>query len=265
MNRTLTLLCVGTLALTVRAADPPWAMADGPFQPQWKSLQQYQTPEWFRDAKFGIWAHWGPQCQPENGDWYARNMYIPGQADYRFHVEHYGHPSRFGFKDVIHEWKAERFDPEKLLALYKRAGTIDSDEVKVLEDLAAWIAVNGEAIYGTRPWKVYGEGPSTRGQEANTFGGVKDVGSKPFTAADIRFTTKGEALYTIALGWPADGKLRVRSLASGQGEVRQVRLLGHDSNLEFKQTTEGLEVTLPSKAPCEHAFALKVTGTGLGR
>jgi len=66
-------------------------------------------------------------------------------------------------------------------------------------------------------------------------------------------------------GWPADSKLTVRSLAGGKGEVRQVHLLGHDGKLEFKQMAEGLEVTLPPKAPCEHAFALKVTGSGLGR
>jgi alpha-L-fucosidase len=97
-------------------------MAQGKFEPTWESLQQYQTPEWFRDAKFGIWAHWGPQCQPEQGDWYARKMYMEGQPDYEFHVSHYGHPSKFGFKDVIHEWKADKWDPDKLIALYKRAG-----------------------------------------------------------------------------------------------------------------------------------------------
>jgi alpha-L-fucosidase len=97
-------------------------MQTGKFAPNWESLQQYQTPEWYRDAKFGIWAHWGPQCQPEYGDWYARSMYFQNSRDYRFHVAKYGHPSRFGFKDVIQEWKAENWNPEKLMALYKRAG-----------------------------------------------------------------------------------------------------------------------------------------------
>jgi len=97
-------------------------VAQGKFQPTWNSLQQYEVPDWFRDAKFGIWAHWGPQCQPEDGDWYARAMYLEGSGQYRYHVAHYGHPSQFGFKDVIHEWKAEHWDPEKLMALYKRAG-----------------------------------------------------------------------------------------------------------------------------------------------
>ncbi len=97
-------------------------MATGRFEPTWQSLQQYRTPDWYRDAKFGIWAHWGPQCQPEYGDWYARQMYIEGNEDYAFHNRTYGHPSKFGFKDVIHRWTAEHWDPDKLLALYKNAG-----------------------------------------------------------------------------------------------------------------------------------------------
>ncbi|WP_343617166.1 alpha-L-fucosidase [Flavobacterium sp.] len=97
-------------------------VAAGKFKPTWESLQQYKTPEWFRNAKFGIWAHWGPQCQPEQGDWYGRYMYDEGGAQYKWHVEHYGHPSKAGFKEVIKDWKAENWDPEKIVALYKRVG-----------------------------------------------------------------------------------------------------------------------------------------------
>ncbi len=104
----------------VSTAEEP--MAPGKFAPTWDSLKQYQCPEWFRKAKFGIWAHWGPQCEPEDGDWYARLMYFTNTAQYRFHLEHYGSPKDFGFKDVIHEWKARNWDPDKLLALYQRAG-----------------------------------------------------------------------------------------------------------------------------------------------
>lgn len=96
--------------------------APGPFTASWESLQQYAVPEWYRNAKFGIWAHWGPQCEPEYGDWYARGMYIEGSDQYKYHLQQYGHPSKFGFKDVIHQWKAEQWDPEQLVALYKRAG-----------------------------------------------------------------------------------------------------------------------------------------------
>ncbi|HTL69616.1 MAG TPA: alpha-L-fucosidase [Lacunisphaera sp.] len=111
-----------TAAPTVIVSTAAEPVASGPFQPAWASLQHYQVPAWFRDAKFGIWAHWGPQCEPEHGDWYAREMYGEGSSDYQFHVAHFGHPSKFGFKDVIHAWKAEHWDPDRLLALYKRAG-----------------------------------------------------------------------------------------------------------------------------------------------
>jgi alpha-L-fucosidase len=96
--------------------------AAGKFKPTWESLEQYQVPDWFRDAKFGMWAHWGPQCQPEYGDWYAREMYMEGGWKYNYHVKKYGHPSKFGFKDVINEWKADQWDPEELVSLYKKAG-----------------------------------------------------------------------------------------------------------------------------------------------
>jgi alpha-L-fucosidase len=100
-----------------------YAIAPGPFQPTWESLEQnYHLPAWYRDAKFGIWAHWGPQCQPRQGDWYAKYMYVQGKPQYKFHVEHYGHPSKFGFKDVINEWKAEKWDPATLIGRYKKAG-----------------------------------------------------------------------------------------------------------------------------------------------
>lgn len=107
------------LHLVSTAQEP---IAPGPFQPTWESLSHYQTPGWFRDAKFGIWAHWGPQCEPEAGDWYARQMYSQGSWQNQIHVERYGPPSKVGFKDIIHRWHAEHWDPEKLVALYARAG-----------------------------------------------------------------------------------------------------------------------------------------------
>jgi alpha-L-fucosidase len=106
-----------------RPAVPPGLEPEkGPFQGTRASLSQYEIPEWFRDAKFGIWAHWGPQSAVEAGDWYARNMYMQGSPQYDYHVQTYGHPSQFGFKDTIPAWKAEHFDPEGLMALYKAAG-----------------------------------------------------------------------------------------------------------------------------------------------
>ncbi len=109
-------------------------VTDGPFKPNWASLHQYQT-DWFRDAKFGIWAHWTAQCVPEQGDWYAQLMYIEyaknkytGQVsktqggDWRYHLTHYGPQSQFGFKDIDNIWHAENWNPTQMIDLYKRAG-----------------------------------------------------------------------------------------------------------------------------------------------
>ena len=97
-------------------------IAKGPFVGTMASLANYTYPEWFRDAKFGIWAHWGPQAVPMMGDWYARKMYQQGDADYNDHLQRWGHPSTNGWKEIIPLWKAENWDPEKLIELYKKAG-----------------------------------------------------------------------------------------------------------------------------------------------
>ena len=337
----------------VRAAKP--SLAKGPFEPTDESLKQYRCPEWFRDAKFGIWAVWGPQNVPMHGDWYARKMYIPGDGDYKHHLEHYGHPSKFGFKDMV-----DRYHPDllysdsplpypkevgqtllahyyndniqrhggKLEAVYnckqdsqgrwvqdlergvmhginpnpwqtdtcvgnwyyqtgcgykspeiilqmladivakngnlllnfppRPDGTLDESEENILADLAAWMPVNGEAIFGTRPWQVYGEGPSKVKKGANF-----NEGSLKYTPRDIRFTTKGDALYALALGWPADGKIIVQSLAKAAGRISDVALLGCKDKLVWSQTDEGLVVTMPEQKPCEHVFALKVAGVNI--
>jgi alpha-L-fucosidase len=94
----------------------------GPYKATWDSLLQYEAPEWYQDAKFGIWAHWSPQCVPEDGDWYARNMYIEGSPQYKYHLAHYGHPSRFGYKDLCPQWTLLNWEPDDLIARYKKAG-----------------------------------------------------------------------------------------------------------------------------------------------
>lgn len=94
----------------------------GPFQPTWDSLGQYECPEWYQDAKFGIWNHWSPQCVPEDGDWFARNVYVDDQPQHRYHVEHYGHPSKFGYKDLCAQWTLLNWEPDALIDLYSRAG-----------------------------------------------------------------------------------------------------------------------------------------------
>jgi len=86
------------------------------------SLAGYRIPDWYRDAKFGIWSHWGPQSAVEHGDWYARSMYEEGSDNYKYHVATYGHPSKVGYKDLVDNWKAAKWDPEHLMSLYKKAG-----------------------------------------------------------------------------------------------------------------------------------------------
>ncbi len=481
---------------------PPGALAPGPFEATEDSLRRYRCPDWFRDAKFGIWAVWGPQSVPMQGDWYARNLYLEGSRHNRWHVEHHGHPSTNGFKDVILLWKAEKWEPDRLMELYKKAGakyfctiamhhdnfdcwdskfqrwnsvrmgpkrdiagewkraaekhglrfgmtehlaaswwfygaakgadtngplagvpydgadpkfadlywtgnakpdghyylpnapdavkrawfervkdmidryhpdllysdsplpypdeygrgllahfyndsaarhggaceavytckqdaegrwvrdlergvmdairdepwqtdtcvggwyydetllanrryksattviqmladnvskngnlllnfpprpdgTLDDEELKTLDQLAAWMDVNGEAIFGTRPWKICGEGAR------KVRGGGFNEDSLRYTARDIRFTTKGDTLYALALGWPADGRLVVRSLTAPSGKIAGVALLGHSGRLEWTQTAEGLVVTLPARRPCEHVWAFRIDGAGL--
>jgi alpha-L-fucosidase len=109
---------LGPLAMAQASND----VMPGKFKPTWDSLKTWSTPEWFRDAKFGIWAHWSAQCFPEQGDWYARRMYMQGDPCYNFHVKTYGHPTKVGFKEIDHMWKAERWEPEKLIDLYVKTG-----------------------------------------------------------------------------------------------------------------------------------------------
>ena len=106
----------------LKAPAIPDLAGTGPFRPDWDSLLNYETPEWYRDAKFGIWAHWSPQCVPEDSDWYARNMYIQGQGQYKNQLNHYGHPSTFGYKDLCAQWTLLNWEPEALMARYKKAG-----------------------------------------------------------------------------------------------------------------------------------------------
>jgi alpha-L-fucosidase len=525
-------------AIAQGAAQP---IASGPFKPEWNSLDKYQVPDWFRNAKFGIWAHWGPQCEPEFGDWYGRLMYEEGSDAYRHHLQQYGHPSRFGFKDIIRHWKGDSWDPDGLVALYRKAGakyfvamanhhdnfdmynsrfqpewnstrigpgkdliagwsraaranglrfgvsvhaahawtwyetaqradkagpyagvpydgnltrldgagkwwegldpqalyaqrhpmskaegdggvhheqwhwgggasipdkaycdkffdrtrdlidsydpdlvyyddtvlplwpfsdvglrlaahmynrsiatkgrleavvngkilneqqrrsmvwdiergqsnriealpwqtctcignwhydrrlydnrgykramtivhtlidvvskngnlllsvpvrgngTIDALEVGIVEEIGRWMARNGEAIYDTRPWAVFGEGPVMEEAAAPMSGaGFNEGKGKPFSAADIRFTAKGGAVYAFVMGWPQDGKVMIKSLRSATPHltrrIARVELVGSGRPLAFRQSADGLLVTLPAHKPLlAYANALKIT------
>jgi alpha-L-fucosidase len=134
-------------------------------------------------------------------------------------------------------------------------GTIPEEVQQVLLDVGAWLNVNGEAIYGTRPWRVYGEGPTKVAA-----GSFHDTDTAHYTPEDFRFTTKGEVLYAIGLGWPASGEAVIHALASGVGNehVQSVSLLGSDAKLQFEQRADGLRVRMPGPAPAKYAYALRI-------
>jgi alpha-L-fucosidase len=136
-------------------------------------------------------------------------------------------------------------------------GTIDSQEEGILDDITKWMAVNSEAIYSTRPWKQFGEGPE------KTSEAVVDLRTrKPLTADDIRFTTKGDKLYVFCLGWP-DKDIEVRALgtASGlwPGKISNIRLLGSDEKLKWTLTPERLQIARPAHQPGEFAITLELS------
>ncbi len=136
-------------------------------------------------------------------------------------------------------------------------GTIPQPEQEMLLEIGRWLAVNGEAIYGTRPWKVYGEGPTEVFE-----GGFTDTKRGAFTARDVRFTARGDTVYAIVLGWPEDGEAVVQWLGAGSPlhaqAISQVELLGSAEPVQWSRDASGLKVKLPAQKPHDAAFVLRI-------
>lgn len=137
-------------------------------------------------------------------------------------------------------------------------GTIPQPEQELLLEIGHWLAVNSEAIYGTRPWKIFGEGPTQV-----VGGSFNDTNRDAFTSQDIRFTTRGDTLYAIALAWPERGSVTIKSLATDSGlfqrDIEKVELLGYNEPLHWRHDRSGLIVDLPSRRPCEYAFVFRIS------
>ena len=142
-------------------------------------------------------------------------------------------------------------------------GSIDEKEETILEDIASWIAVNGEGVYGTRPWKVFGEGPVAEAVIPLKGQGFNEGKHQSYTAQDIRFVKKGDFLYAHVMVWPENRKVIVKSLSIGKdltgNTVNKVELLGYDHFLEYSQTNEGLIVELPETKPNSISLTLKIS------
>ena len=149
-------------------------------------------------------------------------------------------------------------------------GSFHPDAVKTLEEIGDWLALNGEAIYETRPYLIAAEGPTVvedadydtqRIAEQLDKGAAADVRSNVLTGRDYRFTTRGEILYVIAMGWPEEGWFRIRTLRENgpcAKKVGRVTLIGQKEPLTFIRDGEALHVKAPERKPCDYAYVLKI-------
>ena len=212
------------------------------------NCKQVSSGRWVQDYERGVGAKIDPypwQCDTSIGDWFYNKHWKYQPVNWTVTL----------LVDIVSK------NGNLLLNVVLRPdGTLDPEAEAMLHQLADWTAVNGEAIYGSRPWLVSGEGP------VRMKGGAFNEKFN-FTARDIRFTTKGKTLYATTLGWPAENQILIRSLAKtedpSQNKIKQVELLGHKRELKFTQTKDGLIVTLPAGATNGLTCTLRIIGSDL--
>ncbi len=203
---------------------------------------------WIDDLERGVMPGIRPtpwQTDTSIGDWYYNKNWKYRGADWVIHM----------LVDIVSK------NGNLLINVVQRPdGSLDPEAEQILAQMADWIAINGEGIYGTRPWLLHGEGP-VRAKGGNF---KEDFA---YTAKDIRFTTKGDnTLYAFVMGWPEEKQVTIRSLAKlagVTGQITDVTLLGYSGKLQWTHDTNGLTVQLPAQKPCDFAVALKISGTDL--
>jgi alpha-L-fucosidase len=198
---------------------------------------------------------------------------LPWQTDTCIGEWHYSRPlfARRGYKTaaMVAQMLADVVSKNGNLMLnipLPGSGTPDDDELSFVADFGRWMRTNGGAIYGSRPWTVYGEGPSTQGQAPLRDQGFNEGRNKPYTAEDIRFVQKNGKVYAFALGWPESGKLTIKSLSAASratGQVERVELVGAPGALEYAQTAQGLEITLPQQRRGNYVYTFEISGQSL--
>jgi alpha-L-fucosidase len=141
-------------------------------------------------------------------------------------------------------------------------GALDAEEMKILGAITDWMSINGEAIFATRPWKTFGEGPTVQRVDPNAR--YNEANRKDLTAEDVRFTIKGKTLYAFFMGWPENGHVLIPAFAPARGlargRIERVELLGAKTKVNWLVNDAGLKVLLPAEKPCDHACTLKIHG-----
>jgi alpha-L-fucosidase len=250
-----------------------WGMGAPEFEPYRKQFAAYfynSAELWNRGVvvtyKFKAYPQHAAVLDFERG-LAAGIQELPWQTDTSVSWKSWGYIENDSFKSpsqIIHEFiDIVSKNGNLLLNVGPRSdGTIPEQAQDVYDQMGRWLEVNGEAIYGTRPWKVYGEGPTAL--FSGSFGEEK-AKTLSFVPQDVRFTSKGETIYAILLAWP-DQEARITELGKDSrkvaGKISDVRLLGSDIELQWQQGGDALTIQMPKQKPCDYAYAFRIVVNG---